>query len=127
MQGGTLSGIGTIIGNLQNEASILIGTDSIAGRLTVTGSYTQSSAGSLTIKVGGPNAGTDFDQLVVGGAATLDGVLTITLINGFTPASGTAYQVLTFASESGAFATLAGDGSLFTAAYHSTDVTLTAN
>jgi hypothetical protein len=62
----------------------------------------------------------------VGGVTTLDGALTIRLFNDFVPDSGTTYQVLTFASEIGTFATLAGDGPLFTATYDSMDVTLTA-
>jgi hypothetical protein len=124
--GGTLSGTGTLIGDLQNEASILIGTATTAGTLTVTGAYTQSASGNLTIKVGGPNPGVDFDQFVVGGVATLDGALTIRLFNGFVPDSGTTYQVLTFASATGTFATLEGDGPLFTAGYDSMDLTLTA-
>jgi hypothetical protein len=126
VQGGTLSGTGTIIGDLHNEASILIGTATAAGTFTVTGTYTQSASGNLTIKVGGPNPGADFDQFVVGGIATLDGALTIRLLGGFVPDSGTTYQVLTFASATGTFATLEGDGPLFTAAYDSMDVTLTA-
>jgi hypothetical protein len=113
-------------GNLQNEASILVGTPTTAGTLTITGNYTQSATGNLTLKIGGPNPGVDFDQFVVGGAATLGGTLTITLINGYTPASGSTYQVLTFASEIGTYASLAGDGPLFTAAYDTMDVTLTA-
>jgi hypothetical protein len=127
VQGGTLSGTGTITGNLQNEASILIGSDTAAGTLTVSGNYSQSATGNLTVKVGGPSAGTDFDQLVVGGAATLDGTLTITLVNGFLPDSGTTYAVVTLASATGTFATLDGDGPLFTAAYNPMDVTLSAN
>jgi hypothetical protein len=126
VQGGTLSGTGTLIGDLQNEASILIGTATTAGTFTVTGAYTQSASGNLTIKVGGPNPGVDFDQFVVGGVATLDGALTIGLFNDFVPDSGTTYQVLTFASATGTFATLEGDGPLFAADFNSMDVTLTA-
>jgi hypothetical protein len=127
VQGGTLIGTGTITGNLQNEASILIGSDTTAGTLTVSGTYTQSATGNLTLKMGGPGAGTDFDQLVVGGAATLDGTLTIKLVNGFLPDSGTTYAVVMFASATGMFATLDGDGPLFTAGYDAMDVTLSAN
>jgi fibronectin-binding autotransporter adhesin len=127
VQGGTLIGTGTITGNLQNEASILIGSDTTAGTLTVTGDFSQSSTGNLTVKVGGPGASTDFDQLVVGGAAMLDGTLTISLVNGFVPDSGTTYAVVTFASATGMFATLDGDGPLFTAGYDAMDCTLTAN
>jgi hypothetical protein len=76
--------------------------------------------------VGGINPGVDFDQLVVAGVATLDGALTIMLFDDFLPDSGTTYQVLTFASAIGTFATLEGDGPLFTAGYDSMNVTLTA-
>jgi hypothetical protein len=95
--------------------------------LTVTGNYTQTAAGSLTLKVGGYNPGTDFDQLVVGGAATLDGTLTVQLTGGFTPVSGDTFTLLTFNSATGTFATLAGDAGLFDVAYDPQDVTLTAH
>jgi hypothetical protein len=127
LEGGTLSGTGTVNGELQNAAFVLVGTPTAAGTLSVTGSYVQTSSGSLTIKVGGPNPGSDFDQLVVTGTATLDGTLTVTLVNGFTPASGPTYTVLSCTSATGTFAALAGDGALFTAAYDPADVTLTAN
>jgi formylmethanofuran dehydrogenase subunit C len=127
LQGGVLSGTGTVSGDLLNAASVIIGNDYTAGTLTVSGNYTQSSSGNLTVKVGGPNAGADFDQLVINGAATLDGTLTVTLVGGFTPAGGDSFTVLTFASETGTFATLAGDGPLFTDVYDPADVTLTAN
>jgi hypothetical protein len=58
---------------LRNEASILVGNSTTAGTLTVTGNYTQSATGNLTVKIGGSNAGTDFDQFVVQGAAALRG------------------------------------------------------
>jgi hypothetical protein len=48
------------------------------------------------------------------------------LFDDFLPDSGTTYQVLTFASAIGTFATLEGDGPLFTAGYDSMNVTLTA-
>ena len=68
---------------------------------------------ALQVKIGGYNAGTDFDQLVVNGQATLDGTLTVTLINGFTANTGDTFPVLSASSASGIFAILAGDGPLF--------------
>jgi hypothetical protein len=79
------------------------------------------------IEIGGPNAGTDFDQLAVTGQATLDGTLTVNLINGFVPNSGDSFPVLTFGSGTGVFATVNGDGPLFTPSYDPMDVTLVAN
>jgi hypothetical protein len=64
--------------------------------------------------------------LSIGGTATLDGTLTVVLINGYTPPSGTSYRVLTFGAVNGTFATLDGDGPLFTPTYNSGDLTLVA-
>ena len=96
------------------------------GVLTIVGDYTQTASGVLVIEVGGPNAGTDFDQLAVTGQATLDGTLTVNLTGGFVPSSGDSFQVLTFGSGTGVFATIDGDGPLFTPSYDPTDVTLVA-
>jgi hypothetical protein len=51
----------------------------------------------------------------------------VTLINGYTPTTGDSIAVMTFDSATGTFASLAGDGGLFSAAYDPMDVTLTAN
>ena len=127
LAGGILSGTGTINGDVTNSASITVGNDNLAGILTINGNYTQTGNGNLTIKIGGPSAGSDYDQLVVNGTATLDGTLTVTLVNGFIPTSGHPFTVLTFESFDGAFATLAGDGGLFTPNYNPNDLTLIAN
>jgi hypothetical protein len=51
----------------------------------------------------------------------------VTLINGYTPTTGDSIPIMTFASETGTFATLTGDGPLFTDTYEATDVRLVAN
>jgi hypothetical protein len=48
----------------------------------------------LVLKIGGYNAGRDFDQLNVAGTATLDGTLNISLVNGFFLMDGDGFQVL---------------------------------
>jgi hypothetical protein len=66
--------------------------------------------------------------LSTGHTATLDGTLQVTLINGYTPTTGYSISIMTFDSETGMFAALTGDGSLFTANYDDpTDVKLVAN
>jgi hypothetical protein len=69
LQGGTLSGMGTITGDLLNTGGNVIVGDSgtTVGILTITGNYTQGSGGTLSIKLGGATAGSAYDQLVVGG------------------------------------------------------------
>jgi hypothetical protein len=64
---------------------------------------------------------------VVNGTATLDGTLTVTLVNGYTPATGDSIAVLTSTAESGTFATLTGAGPLFTDTYSAAGVVLVAN
>ncbi len=103
IQGGTLSGPGTVVGMLTNGGEIDLG--STPGRLTVDGTFTQTAAGTLTIKVAGASAGILFDQVTVTSTASLDGTLTATLLGGYAPGLEEAYPVLTFASSTGSFVT----------------------
>jgi hypothetical protein len=126
----TLAGTGTINGNLRNAGLLTIGDDTTTvGILTINGNFTQTSAGTLAVKVGGlTTAGSDFDQLVLspGFQATLDGTLQVTLINGYTPTTDDSVMIMTFDSATGTFAHLTGDGPLFMDTYDPTDVTLIA-
>ncbi|HEV8060442.1 MAG TPA: CARDB domain-containing protein, partial [Gemmataceae bacterium] len=103
IQGGTLSGPGTINGNLINAGEVDLGSS--PGTLTVTGSYSQTSVGTLALEVGGATAGSLFDQINITGAAALGGTLNVSLINGYAPGLEETYDVLNFASSSGSFAT----------------------
>jgi len=123
IQAGALSGTGTVTGNVQNAGTLDLGT--AVGTLTIAGDYTQLPAGALTIKLGGMSAGTQYDQLVVSGAAQLDGTLTLVPAGGFTPAVGDAFTVVTYGSEAGAL-TIAG-GQPYTAGYGATGLTVTAS
>jgi hypothetical protein len=48
----------------------------------------------LDIELGGVTPGSQFDRLQVSGAATLDGMLDVSLINGFAPALGNSFEIL---------------------------------
>jgi hypothetical protein len=128
IQGGTLAGTGTINGALMNGSIVSPGAGTSAGVLTINGSYTQTSAATLNIKLGGLTAGTNFDQLVVSGLATLGGTLNVTVVGGFTPAAGNTFQILPFGSSSGDFATRTGfqlgSGLFLREHFHTTDLTL---
>ncbi len=102
LQGGTLSGTGTVNADLTNAATLSPGGTG-AGALLVNGNYTQTAAGSLNIDLGGLTAGSLFDQLNVNGTATLGGILNVDEINGFTPANGNTFPVVTDTSLSGQF------------------------
>src|SRR5579859_816431 len=128
--GGTLSGGGTVAGDVSNAGTVDPGGPGTAGTLTITGTYTQTSTGVLNADIGGTTAGTQFDQLNVTGGVTLGGTLNVALINGFTPASGETFQVLTYGSQTGQFATIvqppASSGVTFTPTYGATAFTMTA-
>lgn len=101
LQGGTLAGRGTIAANVTSSGTTAPGTS--AGALTINGMFTQTAAGQLDIEVGGLLPGDEHDQLVVTGAATLDGTLTVSFIDGFVPAIGQTFTVMTYPSRTGNF------------------------
>jgi hypothetical protein len=115
INGGVLSGTGTVNGNVTNAGTVSLGTTPVPGQLTINGSYTQTAAGTLNLQIGGRTvAGQDYDQIVVNGTppgagtVTLAGTVNVSLVNGFTPLPGDRYQVINFASSTGDFATKNG-------------------
>lgn len=127
MSGGTLAGAGTFTGDVNNSGGNVT-PGSSPGTLTITGNYTQGSGGTMTIELAGPAAG-QFDQVNVSGGVTLDGTLDVSLLS-YTPANGTVFPVLTFASRTGDFAvknlpTFPISGTI-TASYTPTELDLTA-
>ena len=77
------------------------------GTLAITGNYTQTQAGTLDINIGG-TSGSDYDQLNIGGAASLDGTLNVNWINNFVPVSTDSFPILVFSTTSTKFATISG-------------------
>jgi hypothetical protein len=129
---GTLAGSGNI-GSVSSATNVVNGGTvspggGTAGALTINGNYTQGSGGTLAIDLGGHTAGTQFDQLVVTGTATLAGTLSLTDINSFLPGNGDTYVIVTFASATGSFKTVNGSAVTpsfgFAPAVNSKNVTL---
>ncbi len=102
IQGGSLSGFGTITGNVSNAGQVNPGFS--PDILEIVGNYTQTPTGVLNVEVGGLAPGTGFDQLNITGNAALDGTLNISLIGGFSPSPGETFEVMTFSSATGDFA-----------------------
>jgi hypothetical protein len=96
--GGTLSGSGTIDGNVINS-----GRFNPIGILTIHGDYTQTAEGTLNIEIGGTTLGIDYSQLKVTGHAILDGTLNVSLTNHFLPNLGDTFEILDFGSRGGDF------------------------
>jgi hypothetical protein len=85
--------------------------------LTIRGDYTQAAIGTLSLGIGGPQAGTDYSQLVVNGLATLDGTLQVNLVNSYQPHPGDRFHPLLFTQGQGTFARYAGDTGRFLVVY----------
>jgi hypothetical protein len=60
----------------------------------------------LAIQIGGATAGAQFDKVAVTSMLTAGGTLQVSLINGFIPTVGQAFDILDWGSLSGTFATL---------------------
>jgi hypothetical protein len=80
------------------------------GILHITGDFTQAPTGVLDIEIGGLTPGAEFDRLEVSDTATLTDTLSISLTNGFEPALGDSFEILTFSARSGDFTTIEGLG-----------------
>jgi hypothetical protein len=129
LSGGSLLGVGTVSGNLQSSGIITPGKSaSTTGIMTESGSYVQSGTGSLDIAIGGAKVGTNYDQLKAT-TATLGGNLNLSLINGYVPAVGSTYKIVSFTSGSGQFSNVSGlainSTEHFAINYQASDVLLT--
>ncbi|MCC7083947.1 MAG: hypothetical protein IT427_02945 [Pirellulales bacterium] len=102
---GTYSGAGiTGGGNVYFEADISPGFSPAA--VTFDADVSLASTANLKIELGGSTAGSQYDQVNVTGALKLDGMLTVTLINGFVPQFGQMFDFLNWGSLSGSFAAI---------------------
>jgi hypothetical protein len=100
VNGGTLAGNGTVTGVVNNAGTVSPGSS--PGILSITGNYAQTALGTLYIELGGTAPGA-FDQLLISGNASLDGLLQVVLFGLFTPGLGDSFQIMTFASRGGDF------------------------
>ena len=106
----------TVQGTLVNNGGTLAPGDiGTAGKTIVTGNYTETSPNAvLALDIGGTTQGSAFqtgtyDYLSVSASATLTGRLSVSLFNGYMPATtATKFTVLTSAALSGSFANVSG-------------------
>ena len=102
LQGGLLSGSGIITGGIDNRG----GTVMLTGLLTATNTYWQSVTGTLQVTMTGA---TNFGVMKViqrngsPGSIDIDGTLIINKANGFNPASGDRFQIMTGVTAYGTF------------------------
>jgi autotransporter-associated beta strand protein len=94
--GAALGGTGSIKGDLAVHGTLAPGAS--PGILTIDGNYTQASSGTLEIEAGGLIPGTEHDQLIVTGTATLGGRLDVPIFGTYMPAEN---DEITFLAASG--------------------------
>ncbi len=106
VSGSTLNGTGTVTANVLNSGGQLR-LAGASGTLQISGDYTQTANGAVSTTIGGAGGG-QFGRFAVTGTATVDGTLNLSLVNGYYPANGTGFQVLTAGTLAGQFATING-------------------
>jgi hypothetical protein len=89
--GGTLH-VEDFNGNLVNQGGTLAPGNSV-GATSISGNYTQQSAATLKLEIGGVFLG-QWDVVTVEGNANLDGAIEVTLTGGFQPVIGNSFTVL---------------------------------
>jgi hypothetical protein len=75
-----------------------------SGILALNGTYSSASNALLNCALGGTTPGTNYGQLRVAGRATLNGALSVDLVNGFAPVLNDSFTVLAAGARTGAFA-----------------------
>ena len=128
---GTLAGNATIAANVNvNGPSGKVAPGTSAGTLTVNGSATIDAGGTYAVEL---ESLASFDKLVVSGAASVAGSMTIDLLGAYEPAHSDTFTVLTSGGLTGTFAntnawgliTVTGGGKAMLPEYTATDVILT--
>lgn len=103
VRGGTLTGAGSIFtgsgpipGQVENHGGTVAPGNGV-GTMNITGRFANAVDGTLSFELGGATAGT-YDQLVVTGAAALDGTLSVSLVSlggpTFVPSAGNQFTLI---------------------------------
>ena len=107
IDGGTITGNGTVAGALTNHGTLAPGT--APGPLAVSQPVTLGSDGTFSLSITGPTAvGADFGQLSATHSIAVGGTLAILTPTHYLPPIGTTYTIAKAAVISGTFAHLTG-------------------
>ncbi len=99
--GGTLGGSGSIAGNVSVNAGGELAPGASAGTLSL-GSLSLNANSTTTIEIAG-TAANQHDRVAVAGDANLGGTLALEFIDGFVPAAGDAFTILTAGNRTGTY------------------------
>lgn len=91
----TLTGVGTVAGN----ATILgdLRTGNSAGTMNFSGNLGLGSGADWFVEIGGTTTA-DYDRALVSGNFAVNGLISLALINGYTPVAGDSFQIASFTS-----------------------------
>jgi len=99
--GGSLSGGGTVNGNVLMSGNMIAGTPGHPMTFNINGNYTQNATGIFTELIGSKGNG----LLNISGTAALapGASLNVQLVGGFDPKNGTSFTIMDYGSEKGIF------------------------
>ncbi|HZZ26912.1 MAG TPA: family 43 glycosylhydrolase [Pirellulales bacterium] len=102
--GGTLQGAGSVGGLVTVKSGGVLAPGNSLGAITF-GSLALNSGAQTNIEIGGTTRGSQYDAVLSNGAVSLNGSLTVSLINNFSPAPGvaTSFDLLDWGTLSGRF------------------------
>ena len=123
---GRLEGSGAVAATVENGGEIHPGGDGQIGRLAIAALHQRRATAAIHVEIGAGSApGVDFDQVAVGGAATLQGLLDVHPLAGHEPPAGVPFPAVTWAASEGSFDAVTCVGYVCTPAYDATGVTIT--
>jgi hypothetical protein len=93
LEGGLITGTGTLTGTLAMAGTYQPGDDSAPGIFSVIGQYNQTASGILDELLGGTAPGS-FSQTLITGTSTLAGLLGVSLYGGFQPSSSDVFPIM---------------------------------
>ncbi len=105
-QGG-VTGNGILNTNMVNHAGNVI-PGNPTGQLTINGNFTQDTDGKVQIELNGSGLSTNVDRLIVSGNVTLGGTLQLKRLNGYKPARGDRFRIITAGTLMGTFDSVDG-------------------
>lgn len=94
---GAVTGAGPFTGGGTNEFNGDLRPGNSPANVAFGGNVTIGPTAGLDIELAGTTKGTGYDSLTIAGAAELGGHLSVTFLNGFVPADGQSFNILTAA------------------------------
>lgn len=103
---GDVTGAGAFTGSGEADFEGAYSPGNSPASVSVEGGLRFGSNSALTMELAGATPGTQYDQLHIGGSLNVGGSLMVTLLNGFSPVSGQAFDLFDWGSLSGQFASI---------------------